>query len=333
MATTREIVRALNRQRALSGESLDPFVAEGIVRGGLREESDRSLKSRGIALQERALDEQIKFRDRQQENAELAGKISAGVNIGALYSQHKVQGRALDIAERRALSQERMVEGLFGAGTAGSAGAANLATVVNPFEATGAVPASSQIGANVLGGAEAGTAVAGAAPSFLATAGAGAAGALVGSQFGKGKGKQLAAGAGSAIATALITSNPYTIAIAGVASFLGVGDDKVICSELNRHGYIGYDILTLDCIYSIMWVDTPTHVGYRLLADRIVPYMRSSKCLRMMIAPFGIAWAHAMAEKVDNSVTIKYWHRYLGNILMKTITPICRWYGRRSLNG
>ena len=310
MATQRELLAALRRSRALSGGSLDPNVAEGIVRAGLKEESSRALQSRGIALQEK----QFGLAERQVESEELAGKIGAGVQIGALGVQHFQNKRALDIARTR----EANLTALLGGGDAGAIAEA------------GALEAALGPGTEAVSGTAAGVT---ADPSLLKTGVAGAVGGLVGSQFGKGKGKQLSTGIGSAIGTALITSNPYTIAIAGIASFLGAGDDKVICAEFNRRGYISDDILALDCLYSLMWVDTTTHVGYRLLADRIVPLTRGSKWIRMALAPLAIAWAHAMAEKVDNSTIIKYWHRYLGNILMKTLTPVCRWYGRRSLNG
>ena len=302
MATQRELLAALRRSRALSGGSLDPNVAEGIVRAGLKEESSRALQSRGIALQEK----QFGLAERQVESEELAGKIGAGVQIGALGVQHFQNKRALDIARTR----EANLTALLGGGDAGAiaeAGAleAALGPGVDPTPEPGAFKAGA---AGVVGG-------------------------IVGSQFGKGKGKTLATGIGSAIGTALVTSNPWSIAISGILPILGIGDDKVICAEFNRQGYISDDILALDCLYSLMWVDTTTHVGYRLLASRIVPLTRGSKWIRMALAPLAIAWAHAMAEKVDNSTIIKYWHRYLGNILMKTLTPVCRWYGRRSLNG
>jgi hypothetical protein len=305
MATQREILAALRRSRALSGDTLDPSIAEGIVRAGLSEESDRAFRSRGLALQE----ERLGLAKEQIESQELAGKIGAGVQIGALGLQHFQNKRALSFAKTRSLREEALFRDIFGVG-----GGATEATALESALGPGIDPA-----------------VAG--PSALKTGVAGVAGAVVGSQFGKGKGKQLATGGGAAIGAALVGAGPLGIAISGITSFLGAGDDKVICAELNRHGYISDDILALDCVYSLMWVDTPTHVGYRLLADKIVPLLRSSKWLRVMVAPFGVAWAHAMAERVDKSVIVKYWHRYLGNILMKTITPICRWYGRRSLSG
>jgi hypothetical protein len=307
MATQREILAALRRSRTLAGGDIDPDVAEAIVRGGLKAESDRALQSRGIALQERSLDESVRLKEQELEQQELAGKIGAGVQIGALGLQHFQNKRALEVASTRGLQLEALFRGTTpGAITEGKA----LESALGP-------------------GTAAGTTV---GPSALKIGVAGVAGAVIGSQIGKGKGKTLATGIGAGIGAALVGAGPLGIAISGITSFLGA-DDKVICAELNRQGYISDDILALDCLYSLMWVDTPTHVGYRLLADQIVPYIRNSKCLRTMIAPLGIAWAHAMAEKVDNSVIVKYWHRYLGNILMKTITPICRWYGRRSLNG
>lgn len=299
MATQREILAALRRSRALAGGTIDPSVAEGIVRGGLREESERAFRSRGLALEEKRLG----LAEEQIESQELAGKIGAGVQIGAIGFQHFQNKRALGIAAAKEDRLFRLLEG--GAGTG-------------------------KITGEVAGGVTGEVAAAG--PSALKVGVAGVAGAVVGSQFGKGKGKQLSTGIGAAIGTALVGAGPLGIAISGITSFLGA-DDKIVCAELNKHGYISDDILALDCLYSLMWVDTPTHVGYRLLADKIVPLLRSSKWFRMMVAPFGVAWAHAMAEKVDNSVIVKYWHRYLGNILMKIITPVCRWYGRRSLNG
>ena len=302
MATQRELLAALRRSRALSGGSLDPNVAEGIVRAGLKEESSRALQSRGIALQEK----QFGLAERQVESEELAGKIGAGVQIGALGVQHFQNKRALDIARTR----EANLTALLGGGDAGAiAEAGALEAALGP----GVDPTI-------------------AGPSVLKAGIASVAGGIVGSQFGKGKGKTLATGIGAAAGAAIVGAGPLGIAISGISSLLG-GDDKVICAEFNRQGYISDDILALDCLYSLMWVDTTTHVGYRLLASRIVPLTRGSKWIRMALAPLAIAWAHAMAEKVDNSTIIKYWHRYLGNILMKTLTPVCRWYGRRSLNG
>jgi len=319
MATTREIMAELKRQRAFTGEQLSPRIAEEIVRGGMKAESDRAFQSKRLAFRERAFDEQMDLKRDALDEEALAGRIGAVAQVGSLYGNYKQNSRALDIAKMRAENEAKLYGGLFGADDVASAAG------VAPGAAEGAA-----VEAALGPGTEAATSAATSAVRGSATAGA--IGGLVGSQVVRaGGGNKYFQGAGAAAGSYLMYSNPYTAAIAGVITILG--GDKVICGELNKHGYISDNVLALDCMYSLMYVDTHTHVGYRHFADKIVVVIRGNKLLRAIIAPFGIAWAHAMAEKVDFSTEIKYWHRYLGNFLMKTITPICRVVGRRLLNG
>ncbi len=110
MATTREITNALRRQRALSGESLDPNVAESIVRAGLQDDSERALRSRGIALQERAFEQGVKERERERKTQNLAGTIGAGVKIGGMFAKHGLDKRALEISATRAATEKTFFE-------------------------------------------------------------------------------------------------------------------------------------------------------------------------------------------------------------------------------
>ena len=307
MATTREILAGLRRARALSGESLDPRVAESIVRGGLKEESERAFRSRGLELQERAFG----LQEEQLEEQALAGRIGAGVQIGALGVQHFQNKRALEIAKARGLREEALIGKIFGDTKPTFGG--DVASLAAAEAGVGGVAPVAQA----------------AGPGALKTGFAGFAGASIVAAGGGNKEFQALGGAAGAF---LVGAGPLGIAISGIASFLG-GDDKVICSELHRQGYIPDDIMDLDRLYSLMWIDLETHVGYKLMAEPVVPTLKSSKFITKLISPFVIAWSYCMAEKMDNSVIVKYWHRYLGNMILKIFTPVCRWYGRRSLNG
>ncbi len=100
----------------------------------------------------------------------------------------------------------------------------------------------------------------------------------------------------------------------------GGGGGKVLCTELNRQGFLPDHILAadLECAKNI---SAEVKEGYWLWAKPLVEVMKRSELVTAMLRPFITAWAYQMAYKMG--VVTK--PNRLGVVLEKIGIPICRW--------
>jgi hypothetical protein len=117
--------------------------------------------------------------------------------------------------------------------------------------------------------------------------------------------------------------------IGGIVGVLGALPDeegnKVICTELNRQGYIPDDILALDVAHRKQYIGNTVQAGYLSWAIPLVVIMRESWLVTQMVRPFGTAWAYEMAHRMEPDRE----GRLLGRALIRIGVPICRWLGNR----
>lgn len=135
---------------------------------------------------------------------------------------------------------------------------------------------------------------------------------------------------GAAAVGTLIAPGIGTAIGAGIGIVTDVVSDAagtIICTELYRQGYIPLGILKLDGVHRKLNVDDETYAGYLRLATPLVNLMKKSKLVTRIVAPFGIAWAHEMASRVDDTVK--------GSVLGKTLyeigVPICRVFSKKEV--
>ena len=124
---------------------------------------------------------------------------------------------------------------------------------------------------------------------------------------------------------------PVTAAVGGVVGFVvgyvaGSGE-SVICSELNRQGYLSDNVLELDCIYGKEHISKDVYIGYRLMADPIVRLMKKSKIFTQIVRPFGVAFAHETASRVNTEIK----GSVLGKVILRLGVPLCRWVFKRAI--
>jgi len=91
----------------------------------------------------------------------------------------------------------------------------------------------------------------------------------------------------------------------------------VICTALNRYGFIPDDIYEAECEYVKHHIDLPTYLGYRMWAKPIVTKMQFSSRLVKVLAPFGRAFASEAAHRVDS----KFKGSLLGTLMILVGVP------------
>lgn len=103
----------------------------------------------------------------------------------------------------------------------------------------------------------------------------------------------------------------------------GGGGGKIVCTELNRRGYLPDAILQSDSECRRKTIPFDVYVGYLTLFSPVVALMKQSKIFTNIVRPFGVATAHEMASRVDPSVK----GTLLGKLVLKVGIPICRIVG------
>ena len=191
----------------------------------------------------------------------------------------------------------------------------------------------------------------GAAPGLLSTLGAGAgvagvaglgsaAGGMVfggeGGVVGSGRDTQRAGQVGGGVAAGAAAGSVVPVigttigaAIGGVVGALGAlpdeEGDKVICTELNRRGYISDEVLDLDVRHRKQFIHDTVQSGYLKWANPLVGLMKKSWIITQIVRPFGCAWANEMASRMS----IRYKGNLLGKAIIKVGLPLCGFIGRR----
>ena len=110
--------------------------------------------------------------------------------------------------------------------------------------------------------------------------------------------------------------------VGGVSELLGDNSDTIVCSELNRQGYLPRSIMLKDSEYRKRCVPAEAYTGYLMLFTGVVRRMKTSKSITALIRPFGVAAATEMAHRVDSNVPCNL----LGKVILCLGIPICKWY-------
>lgn len=109
-------------------------------------------------------------------------------------------------------------------------------------------------------------------------------------------------------------------AVAG--ALFGVAEESsVICTELNRQGYISDELLVWDGLYRVRNIDNGTYCGYLTLAMPVVRAMRRSKVVTALARPLGVACANEMAHRVKPD---RFDGNIVGKVILKIGMPVCR---------
>ena len=106
------------------------------------------------------------------------------------------------------------------------------------------------------------------------------------------------------------------------------GGGRVICTELNRQGFLPDYILKLDNQHCDKYIDKETYIGYLLWAVPVVKLMKRFKLITQLVRPIAVSFSYECAHIMDK----QYKGSILGRLVMKFGIPICRKYYKYRLN-
>ena len=125
-------------------------------------------------------------------------------------------------------------------------------------------------------------------------------------------------GAAGGAAAGFAVGGPIGAIIGGVTGLVGGG--TVICTELNRQGYLPDEVLECERQYVDKFIDSEVYQGYRIMADPVVRLMQKSKVFTKIVKPLGCAFAYEMAHRVNESIK----GSKLGKMILKIGIPLCK---------
>lgn len=137
------------------------------------------------------------------------------------------------------------------------------------------------------------------------------------------------AAAGAAIGSVIPIVGTAVGAVIGgiVGGVTEVIEGSIICTELNRQGYLSDEVLRLDEAHRAEHIDIDTYRGYMKWAPTVVRWMRKSRIVAIISRTIGVSWALEMAHIMKPE---KYGGNLLGKVLLEVGVPICRALGRKS---
>lgn len=106
------------------------------------------------------------------------------------------------------------------------------------------------------------------------------------------------------------------------------GGGKIVCTELNRRGYLSDEVLAKDSECRKRHIPENVYAGYLTLFGPVVALMRRWKAFANIVRPFGVATAREMASRVDPNTR----GNLLGKALLGIGVPLCRVVGDVVLN-
>lgn len=100
---------------------------------------------------------------------------------------------------------------------------------------------------------------------------------------------------------------------------------SVVCTELNRQGYLDDATLAADCEYA-QQLPSGAINGYHMWAVPLAKLMNSSRLVTWLARPIAMRWAMAMRHRVrgDCADTVVGW------LLLKLGVPLCVWLSKVS---
>jgi hypothetical protein len=97
----------------------------------------------------------------------------------------------------------------------------------------------------------------------------------------------------------------------------------VLCTELNRQGYLPNRILKREYLYCRKHLTELEYIGYRIWADPIVKAMQHSKIITQLMRPIISGFAYEMAHRIDPRIK----GSMLGKVLWRIGKPMCGFFG------
>lgn len=338
MPTIDKLRTGIRQFETTRGRRIDPSVLEALLAAELDVQASRESEARELELRERE-------EKRLEEAQKASGKAQvAGTAItGALLLKDTKLGKAISEPVVSAVKTgAEKVGGLFAGETAAETltpavseaitpAVTDVATVATTGEIAAPAVTAETTAPAVTGTATAATPGSLAVPS-LAGAGVGRLGANL--LFpGSSTAEDIGTIGGGALtgwylgAQAGSVGGPVGAVIGGLVGVAVdvVSDASVICTELNRQGYIDDETLRLDHLHCQQNIDQNTYNGYRLWADVLVKKMKKYKIITQLIRPFACSWANEMASRMDTSRK----GNILGKLLLLIGVPICRKLGKK----
>lgn len=109
----------------------------------------------------------------------------------------------------------------------------------------------------------------------------------------------------------------------------GGGGMSVLCTLMNKYGYLESDVFQVDTIYGELLAHNAPHIliGYHAWAKPLVEILENHPVFIPTFAYFVQAWAYTMGDEmgiVKNRSTFK---RLLGKIMMNLGKPLCGFIG------
>jgi len=105
------------------------------------------------------------------------------------------------------------------------------------------------------------------------------------------------------------------------------GSGTIVCTELNRRGYLSAEILASDSKYRQDAIPFHAYVGYLTLFGPVVALMKRSRIFANIVRPFGVATAKEMASRVNPEIK----GTQMGMVLLKLGVPLCSIVGKVAL--
>ncbi len=297
--TISEILRQNEQKRALGQTGLSAPQVEAGIQGALEGTYSNAMSSakalretdvqkKELALREEALGIQEKGIKSQEKAGMVSTAIQAPLTAGVVYGVGKSAGwwggkPAVDVAGK---AMEIGTGAGVSTGEAVGIGAVGAAGGYTAAQLAGVSALGSEAGAMVSAGITGGTAAAETGLMVFAAA------------------------------------NLITAILVGAGILVGgfkLFGDKIVCTELNRQGYLPDDILAMDSLYC-KTIDREVHEGYLIMFRPIVNLMQKSKIVTNIIKPFGLAFAYEMASRIDDSIK----GNWFGKVILWIGSPVCR---------
>lgn len=323
------IKKKISQWEATTGRKITPDVIKGLAEAEISEGAKRGLQERALGLEEKRFKATLGLERERLETTKRAAKISGIVDLAELGLTATQALKDTEVGAGLVKGAKAITSGvgsLFGGGTK----AAEPAYI----EAMGHGKPG---GTGFLGSAAAGLGVSTAAEAIgldrSKSMGTGAAigtalfgfpfgtigGALAGSELPE----TLAKGATEALKSSAELVGDVLEAPVKIIS--GVTGGTVICTELNKKGFMSDEVYKLDKLYGEQKISKEVYLGYRKWADFVVKKMQQFELVTFLIAPFGLACAFEMAHRVKPE---EYKSNFLGRILLTLGIPVCKWLGR-----
>lgn len=336
---TRDIFDIQNQRRAL-GQSgaFTPQDITSIMSQNFAQQQVIGEREREYALAQR------RQTDAELQQAEQKGEASKAARMGAYF-----QGAQLAVNTPLAYAAGKSA-GLWGtSGTAttatgatgttgtttgtpgtpaieGSAGAAGSQAAITGFSPVAeTLPGYSPI-SGAVGGQAAVTGAEGLGAGTVAGAGAAGVAGLAGSAWLTGRvfeSHGLSQTTGRVLGAAFpMIAAPASAAVKAVEAVFG---GSIVCTELNRQGFIKTHMLRSSSLYVMKYTDKESYMGYLMFTHPIVKAMEKSKLITYLMLPYGRLICRECASRTSPG---RYKSTWLSRLTYNVSNKFFKWYYR-----